>query len=562
MSAYDIVTDALLRVGSTQKGHDWTCPVHKGGAERDPSLSVNEGEKGVVMKCQAGCDNETVLRAIGLKIADLFDSASKSKMDIVATYDYTDESGELLFQVVRLYPKDFRQRVPLGGDKWKWSIKDTRRVLYHLPALLAGVSAGEQVFICEGEKDVEAIERLGGIATCNPGGAGKWRDEYNAFFKGTNVVIISDNDIAGKAHAEQVSKSLGAVAASLMVVSPKEGKDAADHIASGFTLDEFVPGIVDITDERVEVAKPTNSLRSRLLDIDEIDDVPPPTYVIEDLVVADSLCVLFGLPGNGKSFIAIDWALSVAHGCDTWLDKKVQTGGVLYVVAEGLSGIGMRKKAWRKKHKVHTRGELKWLDGAVNLLDPDQVAELVALCDELQPIMVIIDTMARSMPGADENAPAPMSQAIEAMDAIRKVTRAAIVIVHHTPKDGSTPRGHSSLLGAVQTSIKVSMTEGTISLSVEKQKDGAPIEMGLRLVRVDDSAVLEHRGTDSIDASLFSEKLVEKVLRENSGPDGLSNSDLQELCDMKKPTFFRARKALMERGRIVQTTGRRWILND
>src|SRR6516165_10140645 len=107
---------------------------------------------------------------------------------IVKTYDYRDEAGELLFQVVRFEPKDFRQRRPDGNGGWIWKLGDTRRVPYLLPELLEAVASERLIFIAEGEKAVDALIKLGVIASCSPHGAGKWRQEYASHFKGADIV--------------------------------------------------------------------------------------------------------------------------------------------------------------------------------------------------------------------------------------------------------------------------------------------------------------------------------------------------------------------------------------
>ena len=101
---------------------------------------------------------------------------ANSQHKIVASYDYTDEFGTLLFQVVRLAPKTFRQRRPDGKGGWIWNLEGVTRVLYRLPDLMEALALERRVFVVEGEKDVESLARLGIVATCNPGGAGKWRD--------------------------------------------------------------------------------------------------------------------------------------------------------------------------------------------------------------------------------------------------------------------------------------------------------------------------------------------------------------------------------------------------
>jgi hypothetical protein len=159
---------------------------------------------------------------------------------IVAEYDYRAENGELLFQVVRREPKDFRQRRPDGCGGWNWSVKGVRQVLYGLPELLA--SGDATVFIPEGEKDCNSLTALGLIATCNAGGAGKWKKVHAEHLKGRRVVVLPDNDDAGRVHAQQVVASLKSIAADVRVVElpglPIKG-DVSDWLAAGGTAEQL-----------------------------------------------------------------------------------------------------------------------------------------------------------------------------------------------------------------------------------------------------------------------------------------------------------------------------------
>src|SRR5262245_35823189 len=110
--------------------------------------------------------------------------------EIDAIYDYHDENGELLFQVVRTKnPKNFLQRA-----NGKWGLNGTRRVLYRLPKLLEAAANEQTIFIAEGEKAVDALVKLGVVATCSPGGAGKWQEAYAQHFKDAAVIVLPDND--------------------------------------------------------------------------------------------------------------------------------------------------------------------------------------------------------------------------------------------------------------------------------------------------------------------------------------------------------------------------------
>ncbi len=144
------------------------------------------------------------LRAEGF---DIEEPRQHTGRRIVVTYPYRDEHGNLLFEVCRFEPKDFRQRAPDGAGGWRWSLKGVRRVLYRLPELVAA-APDVTVFLTEGEKDADRLASLGLIATTCPGGANKWRSEYTETLSGRKVVILPDNDPAGAEHAETAKARL------------------------------------------------------------------------------------------------------------------------------------------------------------------------------------------------------------------------------------------------------------------------------------------------------------------------------------------------------------------
>jgi hypothetical protein len=162
---------------------------------------------------------------------------------LVASYDYRDEAGDLLFQVVRLFPKEFRQRRPDGNGDWTWNVQGVKRILYRLPDLMAAKKAGRKIaIIVEGEKDADRLYALGAVATCNPMGAKKWRDEYSDMLLGFEAaIVIADKDGDGRLHAQQVAASLAPVVAHVKIIElPGEYvKDASDFIAADGTLDEI-----------------------------------------------------------------------------------------------------------------------------------------------------------------------------------------------------------------------------------------------------------------------------------------------------------------------------------
>lgn len=167
--------------------------------------------------------------------------APRKRFNVVSAYDYYDADGVLQFQVCRLDPKDFRQRRPDGKGGWSWSVKGVHQVPYRLPQMLE--RADELVFIAEGEKDCDALAALGLVATCNAGGANKWPDALNAHFKDRDVVILPDNDQAGRDHGRLVAHKLRGIAASVRVLElpnlPQKG-DVSDWLAAGGDAHELM----------------------------------------------------------------------------------------------------------------------------------------------------------------------------------------------------------------------------------------------------------------------------------------------------------------------------------
>lgn len=251
---HELVLPKLEGVRASGSGYVALCPAHD---DRNPSLSVSVGEKQpVVLNCQAGCDGDAILTALGLSWEQLCAPRELEQRAVVVTaYHYRDEHGNVEYVKERYQPKDFRIKRPDGHGGWVHKgifqgPNAARRVLYQLPEVLAGIADRRTIFLCEGEKDVRAAEAAGAVATCNHEGASKagqrskWRPEYGDILKGADVVIVADNDDAGRAHARAAYDDLKHKAASVRIVRGVVGAEHADlfdHLAAGHGLDDLVP---------------------------------------------------------------------------------------------------------------------------------------------------------------------------------------------------------------------------------------------------------------------------------------------------------------------------------
>lgn len=253
------------------------CPCHD-DKRASLSISYDSIKKKTLIYCHAGCDTKDILSRVGLKIQDLFDENREyraNRKTIEAIYKYTDSEGKLLFEKVRFHPKSFSQRRYVDG-KVVWGLDAGRYyetypgsgefskkersgvlcfdfpginpVLYNLPGIIRAVKNSETVYIVEGEKDADKLISLGLAATTNFDGASKsrdcqkWRKEYNETLKGADIVLIPDNDEAGRCHMEHIAKELSSYAKSIKIVElPVPNKeDVSFYLEKGHTKYELI----------------------------------------------------------------------------------------------------------------------------------------------------------------------------------------------------------------------------------------------------------------------------------------------------------------------------------
>lgn len=424
-------------------------------------------------------------------------------------FHYHDEHGELCYQVLRYEPRRFLQRRP-EGDEWVYKMDGVQPLPYRLTELLANPDA--VVFIAEGEKCVEALRAHGFVATCNHGGAKKWRDPLNKWFRGRKVVLLPDNDQPGVDHMRLVAGSLADIADEMRWVDlpglPPKG-DIADWLLEHDVseLRELVRNAKPYQPEgELEIVDDPEDMDDTfpIYDLDHLRRMPPVDWVVEGLLTRHGFSVLYGEPGAGKSFVALDIALSIVHGI-AWQDFPVQRGAVLYIAGEGVGGLGKRIKGWEAAHGLSGRGAPFFVvPVAVRFREQEDIEKLLKTIEKLGArfSMVVVDTVARALLGGDENSATDMGLFIDACDAVKRHTNCALMAIHHSGKDVARGlRGSTALLGGVDASIRVKQDSGVVSIRTEKQKDAEAVaDIHLEMVSValiGDSTIVLDRASEA-----------------------------------------------------------------
>jgi hypothetical protein len=461
---------------------------------------------------------------------------------VVATYPYVDEAAEFLFEVVRFEPKDFRQRRRARPDDdptkirdgWVWSSKGVRQVPYRLPEIIEAIASERTIFVVEGEKDADNLWKIGVPATCNAGGAGKWRGDLDQFFEGADVVVVPDYDpqklhpktkepmfhddgrpiLPGQDHAQDVARHLSPAARSVRVLElwqswrqmPLKG-DASDWIKAGGTADQLYALVEGLRDW-----SPTDKPSEQVVPITLTfpfpingATIPRRPWIVPGLLLRRQVTVMVAPPGSGKSLLTVQLGIVCAAGVTTWPWRPRGRFRVLIINAEEDEDELRRRLYAARDHMRIPDNHLIGLAFAnetesIVVAKADAKTKTVTRTPMLERIVatvidqafdiVIVDPFAETFAG-DENSNSELKWAAVLWREVARRTNAAIFLVHHTRKyahdmagDPDAGRGAGALTGVARiVATLFTMTEKEAERLIPKR----PIEDRVKYIRFDDA---------------------------------------------------------------------------
>jgi hypothetical protein len=269
------------------------------------------------------------------------------------------------------------------------------------------------------------------------------------------VIIWPDADKPGFDYANKVAQHLMSLGCTVKGVNPPEeakaGWDAADCIADG--RDPF--GFID-TAFVWSKTKPVTYFP--FLTVDELENFEPPAMLVDGVLTEGGLSVLWGSPGSLKTFVALDIALCISTGFP-WHGRSIKQGIVVFIAAEGQFGIGRRITAWRQvnREKKLPKPKLLVVPRSFSLMDDiDKLINDILIVHEERPVLIVLDTLARTIGAGNENATPDMNAYVTASDRLREATGANCLIIHHSGvHEQNRERGSNALRGAADTIIAV-----------------------------------------------------------------------------------------------------------
>ncbi len=402
------------------------CPAHD---DHKPSLSVTWEPVSckVLLNCFS-CDAtfKELVTALGLQESDLFQKPKCGPRKIVETYDYTDESGTMLYQKIRYEPKGFSQQKPDGNGGWTSKLNGVRRVLYNLVQVReASVST---VYIVEGEKDVDSMKKRGYVATTS-GGTGTWRSEFAEFLRGRHVVIIPDTDAAGEQYMNLVIGDLLGVATDIKLIKLPHGKDVSDYFQRGgteATLDIYIGKTPLIT----KVPEPIRSSGPTAIRYDEVEpeDV---SWLWPERIPLGKLTLLAGEAGIGKSLLTLDIAARVSTGTD-WPDGcgTPEVGSVLICTSEDDA------KDTVVPRLIAAGADLSRISGITNVFDIDGIIRFITktMKGMANVRLIILDPITEFLGNADSHKNAEVRRVLTPLCSFADKHNIAILGVTHYAK--------------------------------------------------------------------------------------------------------------------------------
>lgn len=421
---------------------------------------------------------------------------------IVRFYDYVDAEGRLLSQTGRrANPKRFVQRRPggPGEKKWEWNLNGVPRVPYRLPELLAAIAAGREVWIAEGEKDVDNLIAAGFAASTNVMGAGKWTRELNAYFRDASVTVLADNDSAGHDHAHAVAAQLAAEARRVRLLDlgrvwsdcPPKG-DASDFLAHHAPA-ELEALAAELRPYGEEERQGDDDIEALALPPRAIKDIPPRRWAYGHFLQFGNAAVLAAPDGIGKGFVTTAMVLSVIFGRALLGERIWRTGPVAIITYEDDREEWERRiaaacllydldfaTAIRNVHFIRHRTEARVVfaqrgEGG----GPVRFTESAAIVRELRAckaIMLVVDPFNSAHDLDDGNSNTLIARVAGEINRVAQTTGVAAMVLHHVRKgatgDVDDLMGATSLRATFRGArVLVRMTEEQAEALAIKSED-------------------------------------------------------------------------------------------
>lgn len=312
---------------------------------------------------------------------------------------------------------------------------------------------------------------------------------------------------------------------------------------------------------RPDLAELEPTRKMQLIHANDLKNLSSPIYLLEEYgIYQGGFNVLAGASGGGKSFVALDIAGKIA---------STQNQNVVYIVGEGLSGYAGRWEAWRAFNKV-IDANLYFYPDALQVMDSEELNKFIDLIAKHDPFLVVIDTLARSAVGVEENSAREMGLFVGACDKLRRDLQCGVLVVHHTGKDGKI-RGSSALYAAADSVLSLTNSDGVITL--RNDPDGGGKNKHAPSVKSKYLRLTPYEAGQFSGAVLIESSQVDQTEDDDLTPNqqailtviegqALSSSDIANAIDLNVSTVWRNLNKLVKLGLVTKLKDGRFIAGN
>lgn len=552
-----------------KKAGGWIRFPHPCSPDKDSQLSfaVKEAPDGTVhiVSHKPSYDHDACLDALGLTKADYFPETDKrgprkyKETQTVWGYEYMDAKGELVGRVARVEDKSSFPQGRYENGKFVSGLGDKVLPLYQIDRIIDAVRAGHPIYICEGEKDCIALWRAGVAATTKSGGAkaegkkGAWTPEIVAPLKGAHVTIIADRDDPGREDAQCAFHALRKIAKSVRIVEAAEGKDASDHLAAGYKIDDFI--------ERDDLVPRLPGFAG--ISFNGVFKNVEPEFLWEPYFPLGKAILVDAHSGVGKSTMLLGIAAGLSQGI-TPKGGSCEPARTLYFIGDNDTPeeceTVYRANGGREKWVTYVKEPFSF--------SPEAFERIENYIREVGARLVIFDPFTYWMPVRDINDSVQVLPFCQEIGRIAERTGATIVAVRHVPKSALQAGGLFAGIGSVQ--FRASF-RGNLLVRPH------PEEAGMTVVTDDKGSLLVERGKplafrrrnrwevewladfdenpfekagerrDSGRPGVVGAKVkdeIERILAKDIVKTGDLMTAVMKSCDCSRPTFFRTIKQM------------------
>jgi hypothetical protein len=502
--------------------------------------------------CKCGNNHRSLVAYIPTSIGNRNSRLASVPPDGSTVYEYQWGNGSPVIRVIRIIPKDFYQQHLDDSGNWVNGTGAIKPPLYRLPELIKA-DLQRTVLLVEGEKDTDRAVQEGFVATTNPRGAKGFQSQMVPFLAGRKILVIADNDDAGRDGANRKAEMLRAVAQSVKVIECLPGVEDINggDLSNWFDAGHNVTELRELAESLPEWQASEHSSGFKLMNFVELLDKPDGEldWLVDGWMAVGGTSTVVAKPKVGKSTFARNLSLSVARGSD-FLGRRTEQGPVIYLALEETE-----RRVREQFRRIGATGE-EPIYTYVGPTPAQLFEEILPHMKSIQPKLVVLDPLFRAVRVKDSSAYAEVTNALDPILRLAASTGCHVLVPHHAGKQAreavDSALGSTAIAGTFDSIFVLNKRDDTRTIEVVL-REGDPIPRTVLSMDAETERISLAGSVEEADL----EKIGEAIL-EVTADTWLSEPEITGAVEGATARKRRVLRELVKTGRLVREgTGKR-----